>query len=141
MFELKVSGYRRSVIIPEGKAQNGWKVFRLELRKMLDPDQYALGGLGQAKFVSLPQRRMLGPHPFRSFVEILKGQVQPRDGNQSQLFTTKDKDKNMIQGEFMERQNQSRGFLAMSPRFTSAKVGDFSVGKPNRMVVGGARRE
>ena len=52
--ELKVGGHRRSVIIPGGKAQNGWKVFGLELRKMLDPDQYALGGSGQAKFVSLP---------------------------------------------------------------------------------------
>ena len=80
MSELKVGGYKRSVIIPRGKAQNGWKVFGLELRKMLDPDQFALGGSGQAKFVSLQQRRMLRPHPYWSFVEILKGQVQPRDG-------------------------------------------------------------
>ena len=95
--ELKVGGHRRSVIIPGGKAQNGWKVFGLELRKMLDPDQYAFGGSGQAKFVSLPQRRLLGPHPSRSFAEILKGQVQPRDVIQSQLITTKEKDKNLIQ--------------------------------------------
>ena len=39
VFELRVGGHRRSVIIPGGKAQNGWKVFGLELRKMLDPDQ------------------------------------------------------------------------------------------------------
>ena len=52
--ELKVGGHRRSVIIPGGKAQNGWKVFGLELRKMLEFDQYALGGSGQAKFVSQP---------------------------------------------------------------------------------------
>ena len=39
--ELKVGGHRRSVIIPGGKPQNGWKVFGLELRKMLEPGQYA----------------------------------------------------------------------------------------------------
>ena len=42
--ELKVGGHRRYVIIPGGKTQNGWKVFGLELRKMLEPNQYALGG-------------------------------------------------------------------------------------------------
>ena len=52
MSELKVGGRQRSVIIPGGKAQNGWKVFGLELRKMLEPNQYALGGSGHAKFVS-----------------------------------------------------------------------------------------
>lgn len=56
--ELKVGGHRRSVIIPSGKAQKGWKVFGLELRKMLAPDQYALGVSGRSKFVSLPQRRI-----------------------------------------------------------------------------------
>ena len=59
---------------------------------------------------------------------------------QSQHITTKDKDKNMIQGESVDRQNQSRGLLAMNPRFTGAKVGDFSVGKPDTMVVGGGDR-
>nr|POE70359.1 hypothetical protein CFP56_29722 [Quercus suber] len=37
-------------------------------------------GSGQAKFVSQQQRRTLGLHPSRSFVEILKGQMQPRVG-------------------------------------------------------------
>ena len=92
MSELKVGGHRRSVIIPGGKAQNGWKVFGLELRKMLDLDQYALGGSGQAKFVSLPQRRMLGLHPSRSFTEIVKGQMQLRAVTQSQLIKTMVKD-------------------------------------------------
>ena len=78
--------------------------------------------------MSLSQRRMLGPHPSRSFVEILKGQVQPRAVTQSQHITTKDKVKNLIKGESVERQNQSRGLLVMNPRFTCAKVGDFSVG-------------
>ncbi|KAL0010665.1 hypothetical protein SO802_005773 [Lithocarpus litseifolius] len=39
--ELKVGGSRRSVIIPEGKGKNGWRVFGLELRKMLNPSQYS----------------------------------------------------------------------------------------------------
>ena len=95
MSELKVGRRQRSVIIPGGKAQNGWKVFGLELRKMLELDQYALGCSGQAKFVSQPQRRMSGFHPSRCFVETLKGQVQSGDVIQSQHITTKDKDKNM----------------------------------------------
>ena len=98
MSEFKVGGHRRSVIIPGGKAQNGWKVFGLELRKMLEPDQYAFGGLGQAKFVSQPQRRMSGFHPSRSFVKGLKSQVQPREVTRPQHVTTKDKEKISSQG-------------------------------------------
>ena len=101
--DLKVGKHRRSFIIPGGKAQNGWKVFGLELRKILEPGQYALGGSGLAKFVSQPQKRMSGFHPSRSFVEALKVQAQPRDVTHSQYFTTKYKVKNMIQGEFLER--------------------------------------
>ena len=60
---------------------------------------------------------------------------------QSQHITTKDKDKNMIQEEFVEkRQNQSRGLLAMNPKLTGAKVGDILVGKPGTTVVGGGDR-
>ena len=87
--------------------------------------------------MSLPQRRMLGPHPSRSFAEILKGQVQLRDVIQSQLINTKEKEKNLIQREPGERQNLSRGLLEMNPRFSGAKVGDFPVGKADMRVVGG----
>ena len=132
--ELKVGGLRRSIIILGGKAYYGWKVFGLELRKKLEPEQYALGGPGQAKFVSLPHRGRLGLHPSESFAEILKGQVQPRVVTQLQLFTTKDKDKYLTQGKFVERQNQARGLLAMNPKLTGAKVGEIPVG-------GGDRRE
>ena len=72
---------------------------------MLEPDQFALHGSSYAKFVSLPLRRMLGPHPSRSFVEILKGQVQPRAVTQSQHITTKDKVKNLIKGESVEAES------------------------------------
>ena len=33
--ELKVGGSRRSIIIPVGRAMNGWRVFGLELRKVV----------------------------------------------------------------------------------------------------------
>ena len=49
LIELKVGRSRRSIIIPEGKEKNGWRAFGLELRKMLNPSQYA-GGIGHSKF-------------------------------------------------------------------------------------------
>ena len=42
----------RSIIIPEGRAKNGWRVFGLELRKMLEPENYVNGGSGHSKFVA-----------------------------------------------------------------------------------------
>ena len=50
--EFKVGGFRRFIIIPENKAKNGWKVFGLELRKMLEPKNYVNGGSGHSKFVA-----------------------------------------------------------------------------------------
>ena len=46
--ELKVGVLRRSIIIFAGKLQQGWRAFGIELRRMLEPSQYALGSL---KFV------------------------------------------------------------------------------------------
>ena len=42
--ELKVGGSRRSIIIPVGRVKNGWRVFGLELRKMLELENYVNGG-------------------------------------------------------------------------------------------------
>ena len=50
--EFKVGGYRKSIFIPEGKAKNGWRVFGLELRKLLEPENYVNGGSGLSKFVA-----------------------------------------------------------------------------------------
>nr|POE99701.1 protein chromatin remodeling 20 [Quercus suber] len=50
--ELKVGGSRRSIIIPVGRAKNGWRVFGLELRKLLKPENYVNGGNGQSIFVA-----------------------------------------------------------------------------------------
>jgi len=50
--ELKAGGFRRSVIIPEGGAENGWRMFGIELRKMMYPSQYVVGGSSQLKLVA-----------------------------------------------------------------------------------------
>ena len=49
--ELKASGSRRSLIIPEGKERLGWRAFGLELRKLLNPSQYVVIGNGLPKFI------------------------------------------------------------------------------------------
>ena len=42
--KLKVGGSRRSIIIPVDRVKNGWRVFGLELRKMLELENYVNGG-------------------------------------------------------------------------------------------------
>ena len=49
LIEFKVGGFRRSIIIPEGRGKNGWKVFGLELWKMLEPENYVNGGSGHIR--------------------------------------------------------------------------------------------
>ena len=49
--ELKAGGSRRSIILPEGRERNGWRAFGLELRKLLNPSLYAVGGNGLPKFI------------------------------------------------------------------------------------------
>ena len=75
--ELKVGGFRRSIIIPEGKAKNGWRVFGLELRKMLEPENYVNGGSGQLKFVAQLHKDKSRVQPFKTFADMVCGhQVQ-----------------------------------------------------------------
>ena len=50
--KFKVGGSRRSITIPVGRAKNGWRVFGLELRKLLEPENYVNGGIGQSNFVA-----------------------------------------------------------------------------------------
>ena len=66
---------RRSIIIPASKAQQGWRAFGIELRRMLEPSHYALGGPK-----ALPYKSKLGSkiHHSRSFVETVKASVQVR---------------------------------------------------------------
>ena len=66
---------RRSIIISASKAQQGWRAFGIELRRMLEPSHYVLGGPK-----ALPYKSKLGSeiHLSRSFVETVKASVQVR---------------------------------------------------------------
>ena len=70
--ELKVSGLQRTIIILAGKLQQGWRTFGIELRRILEPFQYALGGL---KFVPYRSKQFLKYRPARSYVEVAKAPV------------------------------------------------------------------
>ena len=69
--EFKVGGFRRSIIIPVGKVKNGWRVFGLELRKILEPEKYVNGGTGQ--FVAQLHKDRSGIQPFKSFADTVPG--------------------------------------------------------------------
>ena len=73
--ELKVDGLRRNIIIPAGKSQQGWRTFGIELRRILEPCQYALGGLN---FVSYKYKQVPKNHDARSYVEAVKAPMQAR---------------------------------------------------------------
>ncbi|KAK7822099.1 hypothetical protein CFP56_037016 [Quercus suber] len=84
--ELKVGGSRRSIIIPVGRAENGWRVFGLELRKMLEPENYVNGGNGQSFFLAQSHKDNNRIKPFKSFADTVRGQeVQVRGRNQSEM--------------------------------------------------------
>ena len=71
--ELKAGGSRRSIIIPKGKERYGWRAFGLELRKLLNPSQYAVGGNGLPKFIPQVQRYNLEVQHSRTFAEVVQG--------------------------------------------------------------------
>ena len=71
--ELKAGGSRRSIILPEGKERYGWRAFGLELRKLLNPSQYAVGGNGLPKFIPQVRRYNLEAQHFITFAEVVQG--------------------------------------------------------------------
>nr|POE55912.1 hypothetical protein CFP56_76967 [Quercus suber] len=75
MTKLKVGGLRRTIIIPVGKLQEGWRTFGIELRRQLEPSQYALGG---SKFVLYRFMQIPKYQPAKSYVETVKAPVQAR---------------------------------------------------------------
>ena len=80
--ELKVGRSRRSIIIPVGRAKNGWRVFGLELRKLLEPENYVNSGYGQSSFVAKPHKDNSRIQPFKSFADMVRGhEVQVRGRN------------------------------------------------------------
>ena len=92
--DFKVSGSRRSVIIPEGRAKNGWRVFGLELRKMLELDHYMNGGSGYLKFVAQSHKDNSVIQLFKTFADTVCGhQVQASGRNQPHLLSIHDKGK------------------------------------------------
>ena len=104
--ELKVGGFRRSIIILVGKAKNGWKVFRLELRKILEPENYVNGGTGHLKFVAQLHTGRAGVQPFKSFVDTVRGnQVQVRGRKQPYQLSSHDKGKWLLGDNKGEKQN------------------------------------
>ena len=121
--ELKVGGQRRAIIIPAGKAQQGWRAFGLELRRMLAPTQYASGG---SKFIAQPHKRNSEIQSSRSFVEAVKGHAPARDMKQIQHPVTSDHEKPRI----VEK-------IAETPRFdhTKSLTIEYPVGKPRDQVV------
>ena len=77
--ELKVGKSKRSIIIPVGRAKNGWRVFGLELRKLLEPENYVNSGYGQSSFVAKPHKDNSRVQPFKSFADTVRGhEVQVR---------------------------------------------------------------
>ena len=72
MTKLKVGGLQRNIIIPAGKLQQGWRTFGIELRRILEPSQYALGGLN---FVPYKSKQIPKFRAARSYVETAKALV------------------------------------------------------------------
>ena len=102
--EFKVGGFKRSIIIPVGKVKNGWRVFGLELRKILEPENYVNGGTRQ--FVAQLHKDRSGIQPFKSFADTVPGhQVQARGKNQSYRFSAHDKGKWLLGDTEGEKQN------------------------------------
>ena len=124
---------RRSIIIPEGKERYGWRAFGLELRKVLNPSQYAVGENGP-KFIPQVWRFNLEAHHSRTFAEVVQGfHGRTEDRKKPKPLRVSVKGKIPHKGEEKMGENL---------RITGAKVGDFPVEKSDKMeVVGGARRE
>ena len=96
--EFKVGGYRKSIFIPEGKAKNGWRVFGLELGRLLEPENYVNGGSGFSKFVAQHHKDISGVQPFKTFVDTVCGpQVQVRGRILPNLVSTLDKGKLLLE--------------------------------------------
>ena len=75
MTELKVGGLRGSIIIPAGKSQGGWRTFGIELRRILEPSQYAVGGLN---FLPYKYKQVPKNCTAKSYVEAVKAPIQAR---------------------------------------------------------------
>ena len=100
--KLKVGGSRRSVIIPEGGAKNGWRMFGIELRKMMYPSQYAVGSSSQLKLVAPLRRQNSEIQNSRTFAEMVQDyHVKLEDRKHPMQSCATDKGKTQIGEEKM----------------------------------------
>ena len=84
----------RSIIIPEGRAKNGWRVFGLELRKMLELENHVNGGSSHSKFFAQPRKDNSRIQPCKTFADAIRGQqVQVRGSNQPHMLSIHNKGK------------------------------------------------
>ncbi|KAL0013503.1 hypothetical protein SO802_000572 [Lithocarpus litseifolius] len=120
--ELKVGGYRRSVIIPVGKDKNGWRVFGLELRKLLNPSHYAEVGMGLPTFSPQVLRPSMEAQNHRTYAEVVQASYGMARKLPKQLVST------------------AKEKMVVKQGLTGTKVGGLLVGKPAKLVVGGGDR-
>ena len=71
--ELKAGGSRRTIILPVGKERNGWRVFGLELRRLLNPSHYAVESNGLPKFIPQLRRNNLEAQNHGTYAEVVQG--------------------------------------------------------------------
>lgn len=76
MIEHRVSGRRKVIIIPEGKLKSGWRVFELELRKLLEPSKQALVVSGHGNTLVQHPKRHSVVQLDRSFNEVVRGEKE-----------------------------------------------------------------
>ena len=96
--EFKVGGSRRSIFIPEGRVKNGWRVFGLELRKLLEPENYVNGGSGFSKFVAQHHKDNSGVKTFKTFADVVRRpQVQVKGRHQPKLVSAHVKGKMLLE--------------------------------------------
>ena len=117
--ELNVGGLRRNIIISAGKFQQGWKTFGIELRRRLEPSQYALGGLN---FVPFKPKQIPKYLATKSFVEAVKAPVQARSKLAQQPFI-KEKAKDGVVGKRMEFP-KNNSHTQVAENFLPSVVGD-----------------
>ena len=95
-----------SIIIPEGRAKNGWRVFGLELRKMLELENYVNDGFGHSKFVAQLYKDNSRVQPFKTFTDTVRGhQVQVKGRNRPNLLNAHDKGKLQLGDNRGKKQN------------------------------------
>ena len=127
--ELKAGGPRGSIIIPEGKERYGWRVFGLELRKLLFPSQYAVGGNGPPKFIPQVRKYNLEDQNSRTFAEVVQGfHGRTEDRKQLSHLGLTAKEKLTQLGKEKKGENL---------KLSGAKVGEIPVSKSERLEVVG----